>query len=612
MEAPPAGQNKLADLKKRIKDFPNLPGVYLMKNSRGSILYVGKAKALRKRLPSYFVKTLLPKTRAMMAKVNHIHHIVTQTEAEALLLEDNLIKAHRPRYNSSFKDDKSFPYMRLGTDHPYPMVTVTRKPHRDKAEYYGPFPGVRSATLLGIVNRYFRIRHCKTASQFNEGRLCLDFYIHRCNGPCAEAIDKVAYSKEVERIRLLLSGRTGALLKELQPMMLEASDSQDYEKAARLRDQIAALEKMGQQQEAVQRPGLDQDVAVSLQEDGRCVLQILLVRDGKLSGRLQCVPVTEGPDLDADGGLSAFLSVFYQNKADLPKELVTNRPLRDADTLGSYMSIKKGSLVKIFSPQRGSRRHLVELALSNARDFLRMDAVREKKNSAAVMDLKRMLHLKNIPNHIEGFDIAHTQGVEAVGAMVHFLGGEPAKRFYRKFKIKTIEGIDDYAMMEEVVRRRYKRLLDEKQPLPDLVLIDGGLGHLRAVTEVLDDLGLGAHVDLVSLAKKEELIYKRGQDAPFRLPLERSGHRLLRYVRNEAHRFSNTFHGQRRAKKSIRSALDGIPGVGPKTRRRIMETFGSLEKFMLADESYAAKSLGMSTGHLKKVRDGLAKKRVSA
>lgn len=565
------------------------PGVYLMKDDAGDILYVGKARNLKKRLSSYFRNTarLDVKTGVLVKKIAAFDTIVTASEKEALILEANLIKRHRPRYNVILKDDKRYPALRLETSHPYPKLTIVRKIKDDDNLYFGPFASARAVRdTLKTINKTFKLRRCRNSEFNNRTRPCLHFQMENCLGPCCNEVDPQTYDDMVREAVLFLKGRTRDLVAKARKDMLRAAKARDFEKAARLRDKMFAIEKTVEKQVAVTTDLKDRDALGLAREGDATAVTLLFVRAGCLQGSRSFYFST--PLAGDNEIIAAFIRQYYENQKFVPREILTPFPLEDRALLIEWLADLKNRRVKILSPQRGEKTHLIKMAEHNARIYLAdrlSDAAAEKD---LLVRLQKRLAMDRLPKRIECFDNSNTGGAETVSGMVVFENGNAHKSGYRRYVIQTVGGPDDYASMAEVLQRRYSRgALSE--PLPDLLMVDGGRGQLGIAVSIISELGLGGRFELIGIAKKNERkgelqdkIYKPGRRNPINFGREKDLLLFLQRIRDEAHRFAITFHRKRRARASIHSVLDTIPGVGRQRKHALLKHFGSLKKIRAA------------------------------
>ncbi|NIQ97143.1 MAG: excinuclease ABC subunit UvrC [Desulfuromonadales bacterium] len=574
-----------------LKKYSTRPGVYLMKGAEGEVLYVGKAKNLRSRLRSYFSATGDGRAhiRFLMNRVAQIETIITDTEKEALLLENTLIKKHRPRYNINLRDDKTYVSIRLDPREQFPGLQVVRRVKRDGALYFGPYSSSSAVReTLREIYRVFPLRHYPVEKCRRRGRPCLFHQIGQCSAPCFGKISAGEYDRLVKGVIALLSGRQSEVVETLNERMMQASQQLRFEEAARLRDQIRAIETTVEKQKVASAAGVDQDVIGVHREGGEVELAMLFVRQGKLIDRR-----SYGLDwrLDEEELLSSFLQEFYSRDVVIPDQILLPFLPGDAESLADWMSDRRGRKVEVLSPQRGEKLRLVEMATQNAFEAYRERGSRRDAREAVLLEIRRRLHLPRLPRRMECFDISNVQGQMSVGSMVVAIDGEPAKQEYRRFKIRTVQGADDYASLYEVLRRRLERGLEEEQ-LPDFILIDGGKGQLGVLTTVLSDLGLEERIAAAGIAKSrivanvkgaaversEERFFLPGRKNPVTLRAGSPALFMLERLRDEAHRFAITYHRKLRRKGALRSSLEDIPGVGEKRRKLLLKHFGSLKK----------------------------------
>lgn len=577
------------DLEK-IKNFPTEPGVYLMKNKSGRVIYVGKANSLRSRVNSYFRESKDTRyfTQFIVSRVDDIDFIVTDTEKEALILENNLIKKYRPRYNVKFRDDKTYVSLRLGIKEKYPRLTIVRRPSRDGALYFGPYSSSSSVRkTIRMIHRIFPICTCSDKVFRNRARPCFYFQIQRCMAPCIEGmVSSEEYKKIVDEVILFLQGKNETLLKDLKKEMKEKSDSLRFEEAGRIYEKIKAIEETLEAQKITSYQFSNQDVFGYYREKDTVAIQRLHVRDGRLEGGK--VDLYSGQVLPDEEILDSYLNQYYSSDKFIPKEIILPLEINNKNLLAELLSEKKGEKIKILIPKRGKKRDMVLMANKNARIFLEKAPEKMEDRDGILKMLQNRLFLKNIPREIEAFDISNISGKSAVGSMVTFRDGIPDKDNYRRYSIKGAEGIDDYAMMMEVLKRRYKRAL-EQGDFPDLILIDGGKGQLNAACRVLKELGVH-EPDILSMAKGEER-GKKQKDEIF-LPNRKNPVRLqgpllflLQRIRDEAHRFAIEYHKKKRRKEAFDSILDNLPGIGEKKKTKLLTHFKSLKKIKEANLS---------------------------
>jgi len=586
------GNEHREELTAQVALLPDKPGVYLMRDAAGKIIYVGKAVNLKNRVRSYFqLRGLSPKTEALVARITQFETIVTATEMEALILECNLIKKHRPRYNISLRDDKSYPFVKVTLNEEFPRVYATRRVEKDGAKYYGPYASAGAMhETLALLRRLFPLRSCRT---MESRRPCLEFHINRCMAPCAGLIDAVTYREMVKTVCLFLEGRSADVEKDLKRRMLAAADEMKFELAGRLRDQLAAVRQVVEKQNIVTGAG-DQDVLGLARSGGQSCVQVFFVRSGKMIGRDRFL--LSGGEAESDGEvLAAFVKQYYNESSFIPREILTPATLPETELLSAWLSERKAAAVHLLTPQRGTKRELVQLACDNAAEALRQRSEREAglagKRSAAVQELAERLGLATLPERIECFDISHIQGAETVASMVVFTGGEPDKSEYRHFKLKTVEGSpDDFASMQEVTLRRYR---EAKEPLPDLIVIDGGKGQLSSALEVIRGVGL-ADIPVIGLAKEFEQIFRENISEPLVLPRHSEALRLVQQIRDEAHRFAVSYHRKLRSKRNLVSVLDHVRGIGAKRRQALWKHFNTIERIRNASVEELTAAPGMN------------------
>ncbi|OHD73955.1 MAG: excinuclease ABC subunit C [Spirochaetes bacterium RBG_13_68_11] len=613
--------NALSDLANR--DYPDRPGVYIWKDTENTPIYVGKARNLRNRLRSYFTGGKDIKTRFLLDRAADVELIVTATEYEALLLENNLIKRWRPKYNITLKDGKTYPVIRITADE-FPRVFRTRRIVFDGSEYFGPYPKPQQIdTYLRLIEKYFPLRRCRGPLK---GRTapCLNYHMGRCSAPCARKIDREGYARIVEEVRALLSGRSRELVRDLKQKMKDASEALDFERAAVLRDQVAAIEEVseGQSVERIEggdrdyvahvaapaagegaaaadgaaAPGVPDGAATTGPEGatsiaappGGAILVVLQVRGGKLIGK-EVFRIGEW-GLEEES-FSQFLADHYAGVRTFPEEVLVDFPV-DEESLSAYLCELAGRPVAVRMPLRGRHTEMIALARENAREELAR-AVRSVEKDQALERLARDLGLEHPPRRIEGFDIAHLEGQDTVASLVSFLDGRPDRKQYRIFNMRSLHGrVDDFESIREAVARRYTKVLNEGLERPDLVLIDGGKGQLSAAVGVLEGLGLDA-IPVAGLAKKKEEVYVPGREEPLAIDGDSPGLRILQAVRDESHRFATTRHKLKRGKRVSLSLLEGVHGIGAARSRRLMEAFGSLDKVLEATPEEIAAKAGM-------------------
>jgi len=602
------------DLHEKIRTIPSLPGCYLYKNAEGAVIYVGKAKNLRARVRSYFLEAAQAdaKTGSLMREAVDIEYITVGNEREALALEDSLIKQRQPRYNILLRDDKTYPYIQLTMKDRFPKVFVTRRLRRDGSAYFGPyFPSSLAYRLVELIHRSFLIPSCSVDLSRYHPRACLQYYIKRCLGPCVEGLTTPeTYKQAVRDVQLFLGGKAGELEAELTKRMEEAAEAELYEAAARLRDQIITVHQMQEKQRMASAEDEDADVFGFHYENGRLAGNLFHMRGGKIVDRREMFweelpelidePLGEesdepladeeqklgaseaASDFSAAAFFSSLLKQIYLGNAYVPRTVLVPVDFADRAVLGELLTERTGHKIEILAPQRGEKRSLVDLACLNAKQsYDQRFRVLQPSIKAIQAALQDALTLEKLPRRIECFDISHIQGTETVASMVVWEDGAMRKAEYRKFQVKTVTGVDDFASMREVVGRRYKRLLKEKKPMPSLILIDGGVGQLHAAYAALAEIGIQPGVPgepaLASIAKREEVLYVHGlEQEPIVLDRRSPVLHLVQMIRDESHRFAVTYHRQRREMRDRDSELDAIAGVGPRTRQRLLEHFGSV------------------------------------
>ena len=581
-------------IKNALAVLPEKPGVYLMHDAEGKVIYVGKAVVLKNRVRSYFrnLASHTPKVRAMVAKIAEIETIITSSEVEALILECNLIKKYRPRYNISLKDDKTYPYLKVTMQEDFPRLHMTRRLMRDGAKYYGPYAdaGAMYATMK-LLKSMFPLRTCR---KMNPDRPCLNYHIKRCLAPCAGYVSKAEYGKMIKSVCMVLDGRTAELERDLKQRMQEAAEEYAFEEAARLRDQLQAVERLNESQKAVTNNGGDMDVLGFAQDMTGICLQIFFVRKGKLIGRDNFF-LQDGGD-EPQEVLTAFLKQYYNEATFVPREiLVPQLPeAEEQELIELWLREKAERKVELLLPQRGVKRQLLELASDNAKKLLeerlRKGSLSLKNDAQAAEELQQALGLEHSLERMDCFDISHTQGSETVASMVVFRNGSISKKDYRKYKIVSAEGKpDDFKSMQEVVYRRYK----DYEDLPNLVVIDGGKGQLSSALEVIRGLGL-ADLPVVGLAKREEEIFIPHQSTSILLDRDSAALHLIQRIRDEAHRFAITFHRKLLGKRNLVSVLDHVEGIGPKRRQELWKAFKTLEAMKAASVEELAAVEGMN------------------
>ncbi|MGC9399465.1 MAG: excinuclease ABC subunit UvrC [Anaerolineae bacterium] len=601
-----------ASLEQKLGALPKKPGVYLMRNVRDQVIYVGKGVDLFNRVRSYFHASAQahPKTRRLVAEIADIEWIVTESEVEALILEANLIKKYRPRYNVRLKDDKRYPYLKI-THEDFPRVRLTRRMERDGGRYFGPYTSTRALReTLDLLRRLFPYRTCNRTITGNDSRACLYHDLELCTAPCIGAVDKDEYNAVIAQLIRFMEGESEAVMEELLQEIEKAAAALKFERAAQLRDRYEALQQVMKRQRIITTAATNQDVIALARDDGNACVEIFFVRNGKLLGREYFV-MENTTGADDEEMVTSFLQQFYTDAAQVPPEILLPSQVAEAAVLQQWLRNKRGDVVYLTVPRDEPEQQLLDLACENATETLRMLKAQweadQHRNEDALAQLEEALDLPGPPVRIECYDISTTQGVEVVGSMVVFEHGAPKKSHYRRFKIRTVQGQDDFASMREVLRRRFdrwQRLTDGAlkgvrgsqawMKLPDLLVVDGGKGQLRMALEVLEQFELRDRVPAVGLAKREEEIFVPGRSRALHLDPASAGLLLLRRVRDEAHRFAIAYHRQRRRKRGLTSQLDAIPGIGPVKRRRLLKHFGSLHAIQTASEEELTEVQGIS------------------
>src|SRR3989442_934899 len=578
------------DLQAKIRTIPTSAGVYLYKNAEGEIIYVGKAKNLRSRVASYFHEGRIAdaKTGTLVREAVDVDYIVVANNKEALALENHLIKQKKPRFNILLRDDKTYPYIKLTLGERFPRVYVTRRLRKDGSAYYGPyFPANLAYRIVDLIHRSFLVPSCNVDLTRFHPRPCLQYYIKRCLGPCVENLTTPQrFAEAVRQVRLLLEGRVADLISELRRAMLEASESERFEEAARFRDQVRTLDQIRQRQIMAAAAGEDMDIFGFHQEGAQAAVNLFHLRGGRAVDRREFF--FEGLEsFQASEFFASLLKQLYLDQPYLPAEIHVPVEFEDSEILAEFLAEKSGRGVRILSPQRGRKRALLELAARNAwLSFQRRFRVLKPQAREVLKALGEALELAKPPNRIEAFDVSHIQGKDIVASMVVWEDGKMKKSDYRKFIIKTVPENDDFASMREVVGRRYRRLRQEKKAMPDLILVDGGVGQLHAAAQALEATEI-INQPLASIAKREEVLYVYGREGePVKLDPHSPALHLVQQIRDEAHRFAVTFHRKRRGGRELSSALEEIPGVGEKTIRKLLDHFGSVRalKSVLPEE----------------------------
>jgi excinuclease ABC subunit C len=599
-------------LEQQLKTLPASPGVYLFKDKEGKVIYVGKAANLSNRVKSYFgaPANLSSKLQQLVAKIGDFEFIVTGSEQEALILECNMIKKYHPRYNVRLKDNKTFPYLKIAINEDWPGVYITRRFQKDGARYFGPFASAGSVRkTLRLIKKIFPFRSCTKAIDGRDKRPCLDYYIHRCLGPCISAVSKQEYREVINQVILFLEGKQELVLRELNDKMKAAAQQLQFEKAALLRDQICAIEKVIEGQKIALTLRGEQDVIALARNEGQAYVEVFFVRNDKLIGRDNFI--MEGVGGEEPGHImTGFVKQHYASASYIPPLVLLQYSVDEPSVLCEWLKEQRGSKVRLQVPQRGVKKQLVDIVAQNAIKGLQLAKAKEinlETITTGLQELKDRLKLPRIPLRIECYDISDIRGTLAVGSMVVLEKGLPKPTHYRRFRIKTVEGINDYAMIQEILRRRFKRGLGGENSwavIPDLVLIDGGKGHLASALEVRRELGVDS-IPMASLAKENEDVFIPGESNPVAIPKDSPGLHLLQKARDEAHRFAISYHQKLRQKESAVSILDSIPGIGPKRKKALLRRFSSIKAIKEASAEELGQTKGMTLTLAKKVKEYL-------
>ena len=598
---------------KQLEALPQKPGIYIFSDASGHVLYVGKAANLRNRVRSYFSpsKDLSAKHLKLLSYIDDFEIVVTDSEQEALILECNLIKKHRPRYNVRLKDDKTYPYLKINAQDDWPRIYITRRVEKDGARYFGPYASAQSVRrTLNLLKQLFPFRSCKRTITGDDRRPCLEYYIHRCCGPCVGDVTREEYRAVIDQVIMFLEGKRDSVLRELRVQMSVAAGRMDYEYAAVLRDQIRSVEMVTEHQKISAADGEDQDVIAFAVNRDQSYVEVFFIREGKLIERDNFI--VQGVQDEEPGEIMAgFLNQFYSSAPYVPPFILLQHMPDDFFVIEEWLSGKRGSRVRLHVPFRGENKKLVDMVAENARQGVDQFIVKQlsdyDKAQASLSALKEALQLPHLPKRIECYDISNIQGTSAVGSMAVFSDGQPEKAHYRRFRIKTVEGTDDYAMMQEVLRRRFKRMNQVEGfwgVVPDLVLIDGGMGHLNAASDVMSDMEVN-YIPVASIAKENEEIFISGIEGSIVLPRDSAALHLVQHIRDEAHRFALGYHRKVRSRESMRSALDDVPGIGPKRKKALLRKFGSVKAMREASIDDIAAVTGMTRALAQKLKENL-------
>jgi len=599
----------------QLNQLPGNPGVYLLKDAEGTIMYVGKATNLRHRVRSYFGtgQKLSPKTQRMVARVHDLDYFVTTTEQEALILELNLIKRHHPHYNVRLKDDKTFPYLKIDSTEDWPRVYITRRLTQDGGRYFGPFASAKSIRqTMKIIKRIFPFRSCSKPITGTDSRPCLWYHVGKCLAPCIGAVSKKEYAEVIKQVILFLEGKQGKVVQWLESRMNKAAKALEFERAALLRDQIQAIHEVIEGQRIATTVRGEQDVIAFAQDKDQAYVQIFFIRSGKMIGResfvLQGTRSEEPPQI-----ITSFIKQFYQSTPSIPRLLLLQYPVEDKSVIEDWLRNKRGDKVSIRVPQRGNKKRLVNIVAENAQHGLTQLKIKQlatpRALETALDEVTQELRLPHPPLRMEGYDISNIQGTSAVGSMVVFEKGKPKPAHYRRFRIKTVSGANDYAMLHEILKRRFKRSGDTSASdswaiSPDLVLIDGGKGQLNAAQAAMHEVGVDS-VPVASLAKENEYLFIPQEAKPIILPGNSPGLQLLQRLRDEAHRFALGYHQKIRQKQTFASAFDGITGIGPNRKRTLLRKFGSIRAIQQASTEELATVKGISQSLARRIKEYL-------
>jgi excinuclease ABC subunit C len=604
--------------REQLKVLPAKPGVYLFKDQEGEVIYVGKAANLRSRVRSYFGPPagLAAKTQMLVAKIRDFDFVVTGSEQEALLLECNMIKKYTPRYNVHLKDSRTFPYLKIDVNEDWPRIYVTRRVEKDGARYFGPFASAGSVRkTLRLIKKVFPFRSCRKRIEGKDKRPCLDYYIGRCLGPCIGAVEKREYDEMVRQVTLFLQGKQELILPELKARMKTAAQRLEFERAALLRDRIKAIEEVIEGQRIALALQGDQDIIGLVQNESQAYVELFLIRNNRLIGRDHFV--MEGIyDESPREIMTSFAKQYYASASDTPPLIVLQHPVDEPAVLSQWLKQQRGGRVKLQVPQRGPRKRLVDTVVENAARSMQLARARQTNTGAiqaGLQELKDVLRLPRMPLRIECYDVSNIQGTLAVASMIVLEKGLPKPPHYRRFRIRTVPGADDYAMIQETLRRRFKRGVTGEGAwaiVPDLILIDGGNGQLNAALEVRHDLGLDS-IPMASLAKENEEIFISGEANPLCLAKDSPALHILQRARDEAHRFAISYHHKLRSKAAVASALDGIPGIGPRRKKALLKKFGSVEAIRDASLEELARTDSMTPTLAQKVKEYLGNSAVS-
>jgi len=576
------------NLKKKINLLPQKPGIYFFKNKEDEIIYIGKALSLKERLKSYLQATSDSKINNILAETADVDFILTDSEREAAFLENNYVRQHQPKFNLRLKDDKSFPYLKLTTQERFPGIHLTRNVETDGAKYFGPFsPAHQARTTIHLINKYFGIRGCKEDIPGKRKRPCLDYDLKLCSAPCLDYIPEEEYQENVKNALLFMEGKVEKLLKILNRRMMKAASEQEFEQATHWRDTIRTIEQIKEKPKLISVRLEDKDIFGFFRKKEKVAFYAFLMRRGRVIESEEFI-LQEKKNVSDEEILFSFLTRFYKNREEIPRKILLPFVPGKKEVLSTELSLKSQKKIKTTIPIKGKNKKLIELANKNAEYLLR----KKEEEFSPLEEIKDIFDLEFLPTCIEGFDISNISGHESVGSLVVFEYGQPKKDDYRKYKIKTVTGPNDVASLQEVIHRRYERVLKENKGLPDLILVDGGKGQLSAARVALHKLGI-SNIPVIALAKKEEIIYAPSKKEGFMLERTSPALKLIQNIRNEAHRFAITYHRQRRKKKSFESLLDGIPGIGEKRKNALLIEYQSIKGIKSASFKELSKIIGV-------------------
>jgi excinuclease ABC subunit C len=580
----------MSDLKSESKNLPKKPGIYFFKDKGGEVIYIGKARSLKDRVKSYFLPTSDVKIKKILSETEEIDFILTDSAKEAAFLENNFIRQHQPKFNLRLKDDKSFPYLKLTLQEKFPAIYLTRRVEEDGAKYFGPFsPAHQARNTIHLSAKYFGVRTCQESVPGKRKRPCLDYDLKLCSAPCVEYISESDYRESIKNVFLFLEGKTEKLLKILKKKMQEDAVRQEFEQAAHWRDIIRTIEEIKAKPKLISVGMENKDIFGYSRENKTVALYVFFMRKGKVI-ESEDIFFQEKEDIADKELLSNYLKNFYKHRRSMPDKILLPFAPEEKDSILKKVSNLRAKKIEIIVPRKGKNKKLVDFANSNAEILLR----KKHEGLTPLLEIQKIFNLKSIPKRIEGFDISNIGGEESVGSLVVFENGRPQKNDYRKYKIKTVAGPNDIASLQEVIRRRYKRILEEKKDFPDLILVDGGKGQLNAARGALEELGV-SNLPLVSLAKKEEIIFAPDRKKGISLERTSPALKLFQNIRDEAHRFAISFHRLRREKRSFESRLDNIAGLGKKRKAALLDKYKDLKEIKKAAPDDLAKIIGAKT-----------------